>query len=313
MPANSVPSKTPPKARTIVVLDDQKLVLQGYSALFSQRFSSSYNFVMFSSDEDAGAYVRRHRLSILGYIQDLCRPPDVRSSTAGIQFLREIIGVFTPWAKCLVISSISSIPVVKQVFDSHDNVRFLHKYDLPDKLDEDLIWLVAFPDLSAAEEVSARTSEITQFMPAWRGLCTYIVKHQDFLHTMPPSDFELLAGEIFRSFGWQVDFTSRTRDGGYDIVAVRRSRPTDVKILVEAKRYSPIRPVGVDIVRSLYGVKQSTSASKLVLVTSSRVSFDAKREFENVVPWELDFIERDKILKWCDENSTISLTGSFHD
>ena len=128
---------------------------------------------------------------------------------------------------------------------------------------------------------------------------------------MAPHDFELLTGELFRSYGWDVDFTSRTRDGGYDIIAIRRSFPTDICILVEAKRYSPNRIVGVDIVRSLYGVRTLKSASQVVLVTSSFVSPDAKKEFERVIPWELDFIERDRILDWCRTYGKVNIDGDF--
>jgi hypothetical protein len=69
--------------------------------------------------------------------------------------------------------------------------------------------------------------------------------------------------------------------------------------LVEAKRFSPDRPVGVDFVRALYGARNLRRVSQVVLATSSYISGVAKNEFSQVVPWELDFIERNKLLSWC--------------
>jgi restriction system protein len=116
--------------------------------------------------------------------------------------------------------------------------------------------------------------------------------------------------EIFRDHGWNVELTARTRDGGYDVIAIRSSFPTNIKALVQAKRYAPGRVVGVDIVRSLYGVRTLRSVSQVVLATTTTVSADAKREFSRVIPWELDLLERDKILDWC-RREKLSLSGSF--
>ena len=69
--------------------------------------------------------------------------------------------------------------------------------------------------------------------------------------------------------------------------------------LIEIKHFAPNRPVGVGIVRTLYGVKHLQQASKALLVTSSYLSPDAKREFSRVIPWELELIERSKVLDGC--------------
>lgn len=143
----------------------------------------------------------------------------------------------------------------------------------------------------------------------WQEIGRYFSRNPDELHRIPPRTFEQLVAEIFASHGWQVDLTSRTRDGGHDIVAVRRSGPSDLKVLVEAKRYSPDRRVGVDIVRSLYGVRQLEKASQVVLATTSYVSKDAKLQFSQVIPWELDFFERDKILEWCGRHGSVEVHG----
>lgn len=170
--------------------------------------------------------------------------------------------------------------------------------------DEKLIAFIEALDLTRAAQRDNTLQNplvltIEEIEPAWNAVRRYLARNPHYLHQMNPRKFELLIAEIFRDFGWDVELTARTRDGGYDIVAVRRDWSSQLRLLVEAKRFSPSRKVGVGIVRSLYGVKSTVAASQAVLATSSYVSEDVRREFAHVVPWELDFMERDKILDWC--------------
>jgi hypothetical protein len=145
----------------------------------------------------------------------------------------------------------------------------------------------------------------------WSKVCRFLAKEPHRLQTFDPRAFERLVAEIFRSSGWSVELTARTRDGGYDVIAVRRDQPTAFRVLAEAKRYSPEHPVGVQIVRALYGVRSLNAVSQVVLATTSRVSDAAKKEFARVIPWELDFIERDAILSWCRRYPGVELSGDF--
>lgn len=158
---------------------------------------------------------------------------------------------------------------------------------------------------------SAKIDLIATIEPAWDEVCAYLARYPNALHTMRPDLFEQLVAEIFKSYGCSVELTSKTRDGGYDIIAIRRGPPTDLKILIEAKRFAPDRPVGVGIVRALYGVLNVTPASQLVLATTSYVTKNARREFSRVIPWQLDFYERDKILEWCRNTGAAKSTGAF--
>jgi hypothetical protein len=117
------------------------------------------------------------------------------------------------------------------------------------------------------------------------------------LQKLSSRQFEELVASLFKNHGFDVELTARTRDGGYDIVLVDHSSLKSGPILVECKHFAPERPVGVGIVRALYGVKVLNSASKAILATSSYVSKDAKREFSRVIPWELELMESNKILE----------------
>jgi hypothetical protein len=139
-----------------------------------------------------------------------------------------------------------------------------------------------------------------------------------FLDQLSPREFEKLIAAMFRNHGLFVELTAQTRDGGYDIVAASAPSLSEEPILVEVKHFAPHRPVGVGLVRALYGVKALHGASKAILATSSYVSPDAKREFTRVIPWEVDFKERSEILAWCSEyaNSLVepnaTPTSSFY-
>jgi hypothetical protein len=81
-------------------------------------------------------------------------------------------------------------------------------------------------------------------------------------------------------------------------VAVSNTNLETETTLIEVKHFAPTRPVGVGIVRALYCVKHLKRASKAMLVTSSYISREARREFSRVVPWEMEFVERDRLLNW---------------
>src|ERR1700689_2663814 len=72
-------------------------------------------------------------------------------------------------------------------------------------------------------------------------------------YQLPPRRFEELIGHIFERFGYDVELTAESRDGGYDISAVRRAE-TDVRLLIECKRYTPPNKVGRPILQRLGGV-----------------------------------------------------------
>jgi hypothetical protein len=119
------------------------------------------------------------------------------------------------------------------------------------------------------------------------------------LHAVSPRQFEELVATLFKNHGFDVELTATTRDGGYDIALVDHSTLKDGPILVECKHFAPGRPVGVGIVRALYGVKMLRGASKAILATRSYVSQYAKQEFARVIPWELEMIELNRILDMC--------------
>lgn len=121
----------------------------------------------------------------------------------------------------------------------------------------------------------------------------------DYLYELSPRQLEKVLRSIFKNNGFEVHLTKQTKDHGYDILVVSNSKSPSETLIVEVKHFAPNRPVGVGIVRALYGVKSLNSFNKGILATSSYVTDYAKREFSRVIPWELEFVERKQLLEWC--------------
>ena len=121
---------------------------------------------------------------------------------------------------------------------------------------------------------------------------------------LSPRQFEEIVGEIFDRFGYQVELTRRTRDGGRDIVAIKRVEICS-RILIECKRYSPDHHVGIRIVRELYGIKNHEGVTKAFLATTSTFTQPAGI-FLGAHKWELEGRDYHGILDW------IRLVKGYH-
>jgi restriction system protein len=111
--------------------------------------------------------------------------------------------------------------------------------------------------------------------------------------------YEELVAELFSGFGYDVELTRRTRDGGRDVVAVKSSE-TAVKYLIECKRPDPGGYVGVRPVRELFGVKQDEGATKAILATTAYFSPDALLFFERH-KWELEPKDHSGVTEWIED------------
>lgn len=89
------------------------------------------------------------------------------------------------------------------------------------------------------------------------------------LHNMDPFEFEILVGQVFAALNYNVITTSRTRDGGVDLIIDEYNSDFDqwVRRVVEVKRYKST--IGIKKIRELNGVLDIHQASFGCLVTLS--------------------------------------------
>ncbi len=130
-------------------------------------------------------------------------------------------------------------------------------------------------------------------------LVSYFRHHPHELKRMNRRLFEELIAELFCGFGYEVELTQQTRDGGKDIIAVRRNEVL-VKYLIECKRPDSGGYVSVGAVRELYGVKTSEGATKGIMVTTAYFSPDAKM-FLDKHQWELEGKEYEDLRRWLEK------------
>lgn len=154
-------------------------------------------------------------------------------------------------------------------------------------------------DFSAKFELDdqAGSNSIIQIASLFdRALIERLHQYPDDLRVIDRRRFEQLIAELFAGFGYEVELTQRTRDGGKDIIAIKRCE-IDLRFLIECKRPDPGNPVSVSTVRELYGVKVDDGASKAILATTTYFSPDAKR-FSEKHRWELELKDFEAIKGW---------------
>lgn len=129
------------------------------------------------------------------------------------------------------------------------------------------------------------------------GLLKELKRHPDAIHRLAPRQFEELVAELLASFGWRVELTRATKDGGYDIFGIHRDvSGLESAWLVECKKFRPDRPVGVELVRSFWAVKTDLNVPNGLIATTSHFTTGAK-QFKTS-RWDLSFRDLEAVLEW---------------
>jgi restriction system protein len=129
-------------------------------------------------------------------------------------------------------------------------------------------------------------------------LVLYLQKHPEKMREMHPEAFEKLIAELMANFGFDVEWTARTRGTGADVIAFKVEAQSGLRsnYIVECKRYAERHKVGIEVARALYGAKVDERFANALLVTTSSfeegvVKFAAERwdfelkDFVGLVEW----------------------------
>jgi len=119
----------------------------------------------------------------------------------------------------------------------------------------------------------------------------------ELLYSISARQFEELIAELFRREGYSVSLTSVSRDGGKDILISTNTSAGDHLYLVECKRYSPQNPVGVSIIREMYGTLSQSNATAGIVVTTSYFTKDALA-FRESIKWKMGLRDFDDLSAW---------------
>jgi restriction system protein len=152
-------------------------------------------------------------------------------------------------------------------------------------------------DLKKSEQsriVQALRPEIVSFS---NELIVQLKKSPDKLHDVNSRQFEHLIADLFHDMGWEVELTQATRDGGRDILAHLNTGVTKLLCLIEAKKYRYDRPVGIQLVKNLYGTFCDEQANSAMLVTTSYFTSDAKK-FQAKHKYQLALRDYTDVVGW---------------
>jgi HJR/Mrr/RecB family endonuclease len=152
------------------------------------------------------------------------------------------------------------------------------------------------------DDTSSPIVHVTGFVTD--ALIKEIARHPKVLHKVERRQFERLVAELFSGFGYQVELTKQTRDGGKDVIALKKVNSIELKYLIECKRPDEGNLVAVATVRELLGVKEDDPASKALLVTTTDFTPDAKALI-NRHRWALEGKAYDDIVAWINEYNRI--------
>lgn len=128
-------------------------------------------------------------------------------------------------------------------------------------------------------------------------LLNRLQKQPGDIHRLSSRQFEELVARLLDGMGWEVHLTPQTRDGGRDILAYLDTDVARFLCLVETKKYDPKRPVGIELVRTLYGTLHHEQANAAMLVTTSYFSPDAQ-EFQKQHAYQISLKDYRHVVQW---------------
>ena len=117
------------------------------------------------------------------------------------------------------------------------------------------------------------------------------------LFKITPRQFEEVIADLLEGMGMEVELTPATRDGGKDILAYMDTPLGKLLTLVETKQFNKNRPVGVSLVRTLFGTLVDHKATNGMLVTTSRFAKPAQ-EFQERHKYQLELKDYEDVVGW---------------
>jgi hypothetical protein len=131
----------------------------------------------------------------------------------------------------------------------------------------------------------------------WNDLIRHFANNPSELQKVDDRKFEELIAELLSREGLDVTLTPKSKDGGRDILAYYSTDIAENLYLVECKRYSLNNPVGVKIIRELYGVVEAERATAGLVVTTSRFTKGALK-FRETVRHRIKLKEYNQLCDW---------------
>lgn len=214
----------------------------------------------------------------------------------------------------LVIADGREAAIIETAADKHEPpIQLTRKLQEVDAIQAhfDYLWtssrstdglgLILFDNLlrPSFADVGSQIAHVSEHQ--WSSLIAELNRNPTDILRLSSREFEQLIARLLQGRGYSVQLTPGTRDGGKDILIATPTELGDLIYFVECKRYDPNKPVGVSLVRALYGVIERERATAGLLVTTSRFTQDALA-FREPIKHRLALHDFDKIREWIQDH-----------
>lgn len=116
-----------------------------------------------------------------------------------------------------------------------------------------------------------------------------------FVDNLSPLEFEIFVSELFKKLGYETLILGDMHDGGKDIILKRKDPLGEYTFIVEVKKYSKDKEIGLNVIRQLIFRTDHENANKGILVTNSQLSKGAV-ELANTYQ-RIQVIDREKLFE----------------
>ncbi len=138
----------------------------------------------------------------------------------------------------------------------------------------------------------------------WDRIINAIVRNNDTLYALDWKRFEDFIAYMLEQFGWQTKPMGYTKDNAVDIIAVRSVAPNiGFRMLVQCKKRSKHRKVGIDIIREIWAVKSDLAFHQAMVVTTSLFTAGA---IQRAKAWNMELSDHYSIVEWCRQYGSIT-------
>lgn len=120
----------------------------------------------------------------------------------------------------------------------------------------------------------------------------------EHLKEIDPYEFEEFVAKVWRARGYDAEVTQGSQDRGVDVVA-EKAEPYNEKELIQVKRKGEGNKVGAPTVRRCSGLKNKNGVDKVVVVTSTGFTAQAREEAKD---YNLKLVDGRKLLELYQNN-----------
>jgi HJR/Mrr/RecB family endonuclease len=152
----------------------------------------------------------------------------------------------------------------------------------------------------AYECIPVRKEDLLLVDTVDRQLLEELRRHPEKLHELTPRRFEEVVAHLIENMGYEVELTRYSKDDGVDIFALRRDGLSPILTVIDCKKYSENRPIGVSLIRTLAGLRQQHKANVGMIATTARFTQDAKDLQAKEWRFELALADFELLREWLE-------------